>query len=211
MSHSIIRYGIWLIESADICIRPIYSCTALSWSSIICTLLRHGLLMTDLELEFEHIYIEARAERWPLIERFLFSYFCMREGYLSKQGKPDWELARSNTIHSKSVTHLKCSELEPLVPLAVIIGEIKRYQRDGELTPSVLQRILNSLLHYAVISKDEKSALRKAGLLNTMPADWYQSDAKDLYSRFLKVGIQLLPSWVLYSHIYNTIRNWLAL
>lgn len=148
--------------------------------------------MTDLELEFEHIYIEAKAERWPLIERFLFSYFCMREGYLSKQGKPDWELARSRSVRSTSVTHLKQSELEPIVPLAVIIGEIKRYQRDGELTPSVLQRILNSLLHYAVISKDEKSALSTAGLLNIMPADWYQSETKDMQSRFLKVGIQLL-------------------
>lgn len=150
--------------------------------------------MTDLELEFEHIYLEVRAERWQQIDRFLFSYFCFREGFITKHGKPDWELARASSIRSTSIKHLKHSELEPIVPLAVIIGEIKRYQRDGDLTPSVLLRVLNSLLHYAVISKDEKSALRTAGLSDTMPADWYQGKTNDPHGRFLEVGIQLLSS-----------------
>lgn len=147
--------------------------------------------MTDLELEFEHIYLEVRAERWQQIERFLFSYFCFREGYTTKNGKPDWESARENVPRSIKVESLKYADLEPIVPLDVIVGEIKRYFRDGELTPSVLQRILDSLLNYIVITKQEKTALKTSGLLNTMPASWYQSESKIPYARFESVGINI--------------------
>lgn len=147
--------------------------------------------MTDLELEFEHIYLEVRAERWQQIDRFLFSYFCFREGFLTKHGKPDWEMARDNVPRSTKVLSLKGSELEPIVPLDVIVGEIKRYFRDGELTPSVLRRILDSLLTYAVITRQEKALLRNAALQNAMPISWYKNGDKNPYLRFNHVDIEI--------------------
>ncbi|KJY83313.1 hypothetical protein TW81_09980 [Vibrio galatheae] len=59
--------------------------------------------MTDLDLEFEHIYLEVKAERWQQIERFLFSYYCFREGLVTNNNKPDWETARKNATRSKKV------------------------------------------------------------------------------------------------------------
>ncbi|UUM29569.1 hypothetical protein [Vibrio japonicus] len=147
--------------------------------------------MTDLELEFEHIYLEVRAERWQQIDRFLFSYFCFREGYVTKNGKPDWELARENAPRSYKVDSLKNAELEPIVPLEVVIGEIKRYFRDGELTPSVLRRILDSLLTYTVITRQEKALLRNAALQNAMPISWYKNGDKNPYLRFNHVDIKI--------------------
>ena len=79
--------------------------------------------------------------------------------------------------------------MEPVVPLKVVIGEIKRYWRDGELTPNSLRRILDSLLHYATISKQELTELKKAGLQDAMPACWYQSDERETLARFGKVKI----------------------
>lgn len=145
--------------------------------------------MTDLELEFEHIYLEVKAERWHQIERFLFSYYCYRHDYVSKQGKPDWELARLRVTRSKSCTNLKESALEPIVPLSVVVGEIKRYWRDGELTPSNLRRLLDSLIDYVLISKAELQALKKAGLQNAMPACWYKTEDKLLLARLSAVAI----------------------
>lgn len=149
--------------------------------------------MTDLELEFEHIYLEVKAQRWHQIERFLFSYYCYKHDYVSKQGKPDWELARQSVARSKRCTNRKESALEPVVPLSVVVGEIKRYWRDGELTPSNLRRLLDSLIDYVLISKAELQTLKKAGLQNAMPACWYQSQERIPTDRLTSVGIEITP------------------
>ncbi|WP_076586851.1 hypothetical protein [Vibrio ostreicida] len=145
--------------------------------------------MTDLDIEFEHIFLEVKAERWHSIERFYFSYFCFRENYLTKKGKPDWELARQRCLRSSSLTIIKHAELEPLVPHDVITGEIKRYWRDQALSSTILQHLLDSLLHYVVISQNECDDLKEAGLSNAMPAIWYQSEYKNPLLRFESVGI----------------------
>lgn len=149
--------------------------------------------MTDLELEFEHIYLEVKAQRWHQVERFLFNYYCYKHDYLSKQGKPDWELARQSVARSNLCKNLKESALEPVVPLSVVVGEIKRYWRDGELTPSNLRRLLDTLLDYVLISKAELQALKKAGLQNAMPACWYQTQERIPSERLTSVGIEITP------------------
>ncbi|GAB2663054.1 hypothetical protein [Vibrio panuliri] len=146
--------------------------------------------MTDIDIEFEHLMLEIHARRWSMVERFLFSYFCFRQGFLSKAGKPDWQTARDQSPQSVTLRSLKLAELEPVVPHQAIIGELKRYERDGELTRQTVQRILDSLLHYVVISKTEQRVLKLAGLADAMPPEWYQSGAKEPYARFKKLGIQ---------------------
>ncbi|MCY9803866.1 hypothetical protein OTK51_10525 [Vibrio scophthalmi] len=147
--------------------------------------------MKDTDIEFEHLWLEIQFERWPMVERFLLSYFCFSRGYITKAGKPDWQQARDCSCRSNNVFTLKHAELEPLVPLETIIGELKRYQRDGELTPQSAKRILSCLLNYAVITKQEKQQLKQLGLSQAMPASWYQSERKDPYERFALAGIHL--------------------
>lgn len=150
--------------------------------------------MTDIELEFEHIYLEVRAQRWQQIERFLLSYYCYKHEYTNKQGKPDWQIAREHSPRSAALVSLNDSTLEPVVPLAVIVGEIKRYWRDGQLTPNTLKRLLDSLLSYVVITKTEQQKLKKAGLQNAMPASWYQSELREPFERLEKAGIVIQHS-----------------
>ncbi len=147
--------------------------------------------MTDVEIELEHIWLEARAERWPQLERFLFSYFCFRHQYLTRHGKPDRRLAEKLCPCSENAELCTETVLEPLVPLDAVQGEIKRYQRDGKLTPSTLRRLLDSLLHYAVISRQQKQRLKDLGYSNSMPAIWYQKDEKSITCRFEAAGITL--------------------
>ncbi|WP_114764249.1 hypothetical protein [Vibrio rhodolitus] len=147
--------------------------------------------MHNTDLEFEHLMLEISAQRWHMLERFLFSYFCMRENYLSKAGAPDWQIAREHCPRSTQVSSTKHAELEPIVPLSAIIGELKRYERDGELSRQTVKRILDSLLHYVVISKDEKQRLKDRALYDAMPKEWYRSRDKDPYSRLAKVSIHI--------------------
>ncbi|MBA5762655.1 hypothetical protein H2O73_09905 [Vibrio sp. 404] len=147
--------------------------------------------MNDTELEFEHLMLEISAQRWEMVERFLLSYFCFREGHVSKTGKPDWQIARERCPRSNSVTTTKHTELEPLVPLASIVGELKRHERDGELSRQSTQRIIDCLLHFAVISKAEKQCLKSLGLAESMPADWYRSLDKQPNARFIAANIVL--------------------
>lgn len=149
-------------------------------------------IMTDIDIEFEHIWLEVSAERWMHIERFLLSYHCLAHGLVTRQGKADWEQLRSSAPRSLQVNHIKGCELEPVVPYAVVVGEIKRHWRDGELTKLLLRRLLQSLMHFVVITKAEKNRLKKAGLLNAMPAEWYQSDKQHLDCRFTSAGISIM-------------------
>ncbi|GLT20017.1 hypothetical protein GCM10007938_38000 [Vibrio zhanjiangensis] len=150
--------------------------------------------MTDIDIELDHIFLEAQAQRWTCIERFLFSYFCFRENYLTSKGKPDWESARHNCMRSSRVTTIENGVLEPFVPHSVIIGEIKRHCRDGSLTRQALKRILNQLLDYALIAPQDKAALKAARLNEAMPTDWYHSASRPVFQRLDTVNITLVPS-----------------
>lgn len=145
----------------------------------------------DTEIELQHIFLEASAQRWQHLERFFFSYYCFREGFVGKNGKPDWQIAKKKAPHSQDLFHRHSAVLEPLVPHKVIIGAIKKMQRDNCLTTSSLGQCLDSLLKYAVISQQEKNQLKRAGLKDCMPATWYTSKNKVATSRFTEGNIRL--------------------
>ncbi len=140
--------------------------------------------MPDIDIEFQHILLEIRLQRWAMLERFLFSYFCFKHGYLSKSGKPDWQQARECCRRSSSVTNTKHAELEPVVPLVAIIGELKRTSKQSKPNEEQLREILDSLLDYVVISKEEKQRLDQLGLSHQMPKNWYQAEEKASNARF---------------------------
>ncbi|WP_047043001.1 hypothetical protein [Vibrio mexicanus] len=145
--------------------------------------------MTDLDIEFEHLYLEAKYQRWSLVPRFLFSYFCFREGYVTTHGKPDWEKARASCRRSTDASISKQVDLIPLVPLDTLVGEIKCLERDDLLSKDTLRNCLDDLLDYVVISKQEWQKMKNLGLEDRMPVNWYQSKTKDRYARLKAIGI----------------------
>ncbi|MGF1756240.1 hypothetical protein L4C33_21955 [Vibrio makurazakiensis] len=145
----------------------------------------------DLYIELEHIFLEAKFERWKHIERFLFPYFCYRTGYVTKQGKPDWEFARQSVPKSTSTNDPKELVMIPLVPESSVIGEIKCIVRDDELSKEALSDVLDKLLTYCLITKTELAKMKKLGVEKSMPAAWYQLAAKEPLDRLEFVGITL--------------------
>ena len=144
----------------------------------------------DTEIELQHIFLEASAQRWQHLERFFFSYYCFREGFVGKNGKPDWQIARNEAPCSQGLLDRSTAVVEPLVPHKVIIGEIKKMQRNNLLTISSLAQCLDSLLKYAVINQQEQNQLKQAGLKDCMPATWYTSENKVATSRFIESNIR---------------------
>ena len=148
--------------------------------------------MYDEHFELQHILLEIKAERWHAIERFLFPYYCYRHRLVSRQGKPDWNLAREQLPHSSKVTRSKQSVIEPLVPEPSVVGLLKGFWKDNEnITLEQLECLLATWLEYVVISKEELKALKQAGLEKSMPSEWYQTDQPTIGARFDKVGIKI--------------------
>lgn len=145
----------------------------------------------DLDIELEHIFLEAKFERWKHIERFLFPYFCYRTGYVTRQGKPDWEVARQSVPRSTLVNDLKDSVMLPLVPESSVVGEIKCLVRDDELSKETLTDILDRLLTYCLVTKAELAKMKQFGIEKAMPANWYQLTTKEPLFRLEFLGITL--------------------
>ncbi|WP_070964094.1 hypothetical protein [Vibrio sonorensis] len=150
-------------------------------------------MTTDKERELQHIWLEIEGERWAMLERFLFSYVCFREDFVTRKGKPDWQEARNKA--PRSIKAQGCPKdgllIEPLIPLESVVGEIKRHYRDEALSYSRLERVLDSLLQYVAITKEEQQKIKILGLENSMPKEWYLGDKSQVTLRFDAAGIQL--------------------
>lgn len=148
--------------------------------------------MYDSHIELQHILLEVKAERWHAIERFLFPYYCYQHQLLTRQGKPDWNLARDRLPRSVTLSHVAQCVIEPLVPEQSVVGILKSYWKDHEvLTLETLEQLLDRWLVYGVISKSERTKLKEAGLENAMPREWYQDEQPSVEARFEKVGIKI--------------------
>ncbi len=78
------------------------------------------------------------------------------------------------------------------MPEQSIVGLLKAHWKDHEQISLVsLTSLFEQWLHYAVITKDEQASLKKAGLENAMPKEWYQDEQPSMEARFEKVGIKI--------------------
>lgn len=156
--------------------------------------------MTDLHdfhanLELQHIYLEAYAERYHFLKQFFESYYCYRHGLLTRNGKADWEQIfefSPRTVAATKVTDRKQLVRELRMPLAVLTGKLKEMVRDDELSIESIKQLLDSHLDYIILTRHEHQKLKKAGLLDRMPADYYQQNSDNYLvtdARFGVVGI----------------------
>ena len=147
--------------------------------------------MTDHLVELQHIYLEIQAKRWQHIDRFFLPYICYRDHYVTRNNKPDWQVAREQAPRSQLVTESgKSGVLEPLVPYSSVIGVLKSAAHQDTLSIEQLQTLLDEFLHFVVISDAELAKLKQAGLRNNMPTKWYRSQDKRACARFEQIDSQ---------------------
>lgn len=147
--------------------------------------------MTDTEIELEHIFWEARWQRWENLPRFLLPYYCFSHGYTTKKNKPDWQQAREKGLRSCAANDINNAVLSAVIPETVIVGEIKSLEREQNLTRESLTALLSHHLEYCAISKQEQKRLEVLGLSSTMPKEWHQGNKQNLHIRLNKAEISL--------------------
>ncbi|WP_299022016.1 hypothetical protein [uncultured Photobacterium sp.] len=157
--------------------------------------------MTDLHdfhanLELQHIYLEAYAERYHFLRQFFESYYCYRHHLVTRSGKADWEQIFEHSLRSKAarpVGNRKLLVRELRLPLSVVTGKLKVLVRDDELSIDSLKQLLDEHLDYVILTRDELKKLKSAGLDERMPAEYYQQSSGDYENadvRFRAVGIE---------------------
>ncbi|MDP5253559.1 MULTISPECIES: hypothetical protein [unclassified Vibrio] len=143
----------------------------------------------DHALELQHIWLEIQAQRWHQIERFLWPLFCYRHGYVTNKGKPCLTSAKARLRRSDNALKSDSVTMIALVPFKAIIGELKKHEKDGNLSFSRMQRVLLHLLDYRLISAAEWQTLISLGLQHQMPALWYQQKNVNLEIRMALADI----------------------
>lgn len=147
-------------------------------------------------LELQHIYLEAYSERYHSLRQYFESYYCYRHNLITRQGKPDWEQIFTIAPHSQeaqSCANRKQTVRELTLPLVVLIGKLKVLVRDEQLTLTAIQALLDAELEYVILSRPQWQRLKKEGLLERMPAEFYQPNSpyhQDTRCRFILTGIQ---------------------
>ncbi|MGF1725260.1 hypothetical protein [Photobacterium nomapromontoriensis] len=147
-------------------------------------------------LELQHIYLEAYSERYHSLRQYFESYYCYRHNLITRQSKPDWE--QIFTVAPHSLEALSCADRkqtvrELMLPLVVLIGKLKVLVRDEQLTLASIQALLDAELDYVILSRSQWQQLKKEGLLERMPAAFYQPDSpyyRDSLCRFTLANIQ---------------------
>lgn len=154
----------------------------------------------DHALELQHIWLEIQAQRWHEIERFLWPLFCYQHGYVTRKGKPCIATAKAGVLRSdlatKSANGTKSDNvtLIALVPLKAVVGELKKHDKDGNLSFSRLQRVLLHLVDYRLIHRDEWQTLIQLGLQHHMPSQWYRQTHCGLEIRMALADIRFHQS-----------------
>ncbi|EAS41540.1 hypothetical protein C9J48_11695 [Photobacterium profundum] len=148
-----------------------------------------------INIELQHIYLEVHAERFHYLRNFFESYYCYQHNLVTKKGKMDWEGIFQHAQRSKSardISNRKQLVREMTLPLPVLTGMLKVLVRDDEASIDNIQCLLDTHLSYVVITREEHLMLKKAGLLERMPATYYQEKSTNFHlasSRFTAVDI----------------------
>ena len=147
------------------------------------------------ELELKHIQLELQNNRTQHLRHFIDQYFCYKYGYVSKNGKAKWDL-----IYWKEWVSVGAAEIrdknqvikEHVVPLKFITEQLKKLSSSCSILE--IKKVLDQFLVFATITKDEDLVLRKMGLSQKMPEEYFDKNSNffnDVFARYKKAKIEL--------------------
>lgn len=129
--------------------------------------------MDNKTIELEHILLELK-NRTPAqhMRHFIDQYYCYEHNLLTKGGKANWgkifwmgyTSINANLIDRKNKSLVV---KEHVIPLNIIVSFLSKIPIK-ELSTLKVKEILDSLLIYATITKEEDSKLNEVGLRNKM-------------------------------------------
>lgn len=144
------------------------------------------------QLELEHICLEIRSGRGHHFRHFVDSYFCYKHGYVNRSGKANSELIRGSEYVSPAAALLADKTAvvkEHVVPLREITARLMKIE---EPTPDKVRSILDDIVVFATITKEEDGRVSSLGLKSKMPEEYYDPQHcwfNDPFARYHKADV----------------------
>lgn len=124
-------------------------------------------------IELEHILLELKNKRAQHMRHFIDQYYCYEQNLTTKGGKAKWSKlfwvgytsVKANALDKKNKSLVV---KEHVIPLNIIVSFLSNIPLE-ELSLKKIKEVLDSLLIYATITKEEDAVLTKLGYRNKMP------------------------------------------
>jgi hypothetical protein len=124
-------------------------------------------------IELEHILLELKNKRTQHMRHFIDQYYCYEHNLITKSGKANWgklfwmgyTSVKANALDKKNKSLVV---KEHVIPLNIIVSFLSGIPTD-ELSIKKVKEILDSLLIYATITREEDAVMNKLGFRNKMP------------------------------------------
>lgn len=133
--------------------------------------------MDDKLIELEHILLELKNRKPPQhMRHFIDQYYCYEHNLITKGGKANWGKIfwRGYTSINANLLNRKNKSLvvkEHVIPLNIIVSFLSKIPIK-ELSIEKVKEILDNLLIYATITKEEDKLICKLGLASKMTIEY---------------------------------------
>ncbi|MFM2249651.1 MAG: hypothetical protein RLZZ358_578 [Bacteroidota bacterium] len=152
----------------------------------------------NVNIELHHILLELKHGRKQHMRHFIDQYYCYEHQLVNKNGKAKWDLIFWRGLVSKEALKIETKNKdlvvkEHVVPMKVIVNELARIPIQ-ELSVQRIKYVLDSLIVFATITKQEDARLSANGLKSAMPKVHHNFEqlCEMRFGRYEHVGIQLI-------------------
>lgn len=158
-----------------------------------------GKMSENANRQLRHIQLEINDDSYQHLRHFVDQYFCYTKGYVRKTGSPNWDAIvwkEYVSLAAKEETNRKEVVKEHVVPLKRITEELRKLaiKKEFDVNIEEIKAILDELLIFATITKEEDKRLRSLGLTSKMPEE-YDLTGSEIYNnhfaRYVVAGIHV--------------------
>lgn len=160
------------------------------------------MIIKDALIELRHIQLELKNGRCKHLRHFVDQYYCYSNPqYLNRNKNPKWESILWNEWVSTKAEDLKNKKVENIrqlvvkdhiVPLNIITKKL--FELGTNCRIDEIKSIIDELLHFATITKDENTYLNNLGLRKSMPSGYEEVGHNlfnDKFARYSKAKIDI--------------------
>lgn len=152
-------------------------------------------LSKHIEIELRHIQLELSCRRKQHMRHFIDQYYCYQNGFVNKNNYADWNQIFWTGYVSEGALALNSrnrSEVikEHVIPMKVIVNELLNHAKADKIELAEIKAVLDALLVYATITKEEDALLNKSGFKSKLPPN--TNPYENPLARYHSAGIKLI-------------------
>lgn len=151
-------------------------------------------------IELLHIQLELEHGRTHHLRHFIDQFYCYKHGYINRSGKADWDkLLWSGHVSKAAMLTRDKAEVtkEHVVPLKLIGRTLLEKAQQASISLREIEEVIDRLLVFATITRDEDAQLRRLKLGSAMPEAFFDEASAlhgDVFARYRVAGIELFDA-----------------